>query len=91
MIVFLISAVLEYICRSYSGEHIGSGFGISCSEVKKRKNVSIKLVKPWRHRLWHFFSLKDGSLYLGLRIDFLSFFCESSLNVSVRTFCNNLV
>jgi hypothetical protein len=50
MIVFLISVVLKHFCRSYSGEHIGSGSGVSCSKVKKRKNISTKLVRPFKQK-----------------------------------------
>jgi len=74
MIVFFISVVLKHFCSSYSGEHIGSDYGVSCSEVKKRKNDSTRLVRPWRHGFSIFFPLIDDPLYLGLQTDFVSFF-----------------
>jgi hypothetical protein len=64
MIVFFISAALKYFCSSYSGEHIGSDYGVSCSEVKKRKDVSTKLVPG--DIGFDIFPLMDGPLCLGM-------------------------
>lgn len=40
------SAVLKHFYKSYSGEHIGSGFRVNYSEVKKIKKASKRPIRP---------------------------------------------